>query len=102
MRSRSMLALAVLVPFLAFSVWVSIGHGPLGFVDTALHGGWETQVFLDLVIAMVVASTVVRRDALKRGISPWPWMVSMALLGSIGMLGYFVYREIPGVSRPEA
>ena len=102
MRSRSMLALAVLVPFFAFSVWVSIGHGPLGFIDTALHGGWETQVVMDLFIALAVASTVVRRDALKRGITPWPWMVAMALLGSIGMLVYFVYREIPGVSRPEA
>lgn len=99
MRSRSWLALAVLVPFFAFSVLVSMRHGPLGFLDTAVHGGWETQVFLDLVIALTVASTVVRRDALKRGISPWPWMVSMALLGSIGMLGYFVYRELPGVSR---
>jgi hypothetical protein len=104
MRSRngSLLALLVLVPFFAFSVWVSMHHGPLGFVDTALRGGWETQIFLDLVIAMAVASTVVRRDALQRGIAPWPWMVAMATLGSIGLLGYFVYRELPGVSRAPA
>jgi hypothetical protein len=95
-----MVALAVLVPFFAFSGWVSLRHGPLGFVDTALHGGWETQVFLDLVIAMTVASTVVRRDALKRGITVWPWMVAMLTVGSIGLLGYFVYRELPGVGRP--
>lgn len=101
MRSRtsSLLALLVLVPFFAFSVWVSMRHGPLGFIDTALHGGWETQVFLDLAIAMVVASTVVRRDARKRGITSWPWMIAMFTLGSIGLLGYFVYRELPGVSR---
>lgn len=57
---------------------------------------------LDLVIALTVASTVVRRDALKRGIAAWPWMIATAALGSIGMLGYFVYREIPGVGRREA
>jgi hypothetical protein len=56
-------------------------------------------VFLDLVIALTVASTVVHRDARQRGISPWPWMVAMSMLGSIGMLTYFVYREIPGVSQ---
>ena len=100
-RSWSLVALLVLVPFFAFSGWVSVRHGPLGVIDTALHGGWETQVFLDLVIAMTVASTVVRRDALKRGIAPWPWMIAMALLGSIGLLGYFVYRELPGVSRAD-
>jgi hypothetical protein len=102
MRNRSWLALAVLVPFFAFSVVVSSRHGAFGFVDMAMRGGWETQVFLDLVIALTVASTVVHRDARKRGISPWPWMVAMAALGSIGMLGYFAYREIPGVARAEA
>lgn len=102
MQSRSWLALAVLVPFFAFSGWVSMHHGPLGFIDVLLHGGWETQVFLDLAIALTVASTVVHRDARQRGLSPWPWMVAMALVGSIGMLGYFVYRELPGVGRREA
>lgn len=104
MRSRtaSLLALVVLVPFFAFSVWVSLHHGWLGFLDTAVHGGWETQVFLDLVIAMTVASTVVRRDARQRGLAAWPWMLAMFTLGSIGLLGYFVYRELPGVGRAPA
>lgn len=104
-RSRSLLALGVLVPFFTFSVWVSLHHGWLGFVDTAVHGGWETQIFFDLVIALVVASTVVVRDARRRGLRAWPWLVATALLGSIGTLGYFVYRAVPGVGRaptPEA
>ncbi|MEZ4406020.1 MAG: DUF2834 domain-containing protein [Polyangiales bacterium] len=101
-RSRSLLALAVLVPFFTFSVWVSLHHGWLGFIDTAIQGGWETQIFLDLVIALVVASTVVVRDARRRGLRAWPWLVATALLGSIGMLGYFVYRAVPGVGRAPA
>ena len=96
MKPRSLLALAVFVPFTAYSVWVSIAHGPLGFIPVLSAGGWSTQVFLDLVIAMSVASTVVHRDARARGINPWPWTVAMFTLGSVGLLGYFVAREFIG------
>lgn len=96
MHSRSRLALLVFVPFTAFSLWVSAQHGPLGFFDVLTGGGWSTQVFLDLVIAMSVAASVVYRDARRRGINPWPWIVSMYLLGSVGMLAYFSAREALG------
>ncbi len=96
MKPRSLLALAVFVPFTVYSVWVSIEHGALGFIPVLSAGGWSTQVFLDLVIAMSVASTVVHRDARARGINPWPWTVAMFTLGSVGLLGYFVAREFIG------
>ena len=96
MKSRSMLALAVFVPFTAFSVWVAARHSALGFLSLIPEGGWQTQVFVDLVIALAVASTVVHADARRRGINPWPWMLSMLALGSVGMLAYFVAREFLG------
>lgn len=96
MHSRSRLALLVFVPFTAFSLWVSAHHGALGFFDVLTGGGWSTQVFLDLVIAMSVAASVVYRDARRRGINPWPWLVSMYLLGSVGMLAYFSARDSLG------
>ena len=102
MKPRSLLALAVFVPFTAFSLWVSWHDGALGFIPVLTAGGWSTQVFLDLVIAMCVASTVVHRDARSRGISPWPWMVAMFTVGSIGLLGYFVAREFIGRREPTA
>ena len=102
MKPRSLLALAVFVPFTAFSLYVAEKHGALGFLSLLTAGGWSTQVFLDLVISLTVASTVVHRDARVRGMNPWPWMLSMLALGSIGMLAYFVAREFrraPDVSR---
>jgi hypothetical protein len=94
MQPRSRLALAVLVPFTAFSFWVIERAGPVGFVTLALREPWGAQVFLDLVIAITVASTVVARDARARGLRAWPWYIAMATLGSIGLLGYFVYRDL--------
>lgn len=101
MNSRARLALAVFVPFTAYSLWVSAQHGPLGFFAVLTGGGWSTQVFLDLVIAMSVLAGVVHRDAKERGINPWPWIVSMYLLGSVGLLAYFSARDSLG-RRPEA
>ena len=94
MKPRSLLALAVFVPFTAFSLYVAEKHGALGFLSLLTAGGWSTQVFLDLVISMTVASTVVARDARARGLTAWPWFLAMAGLGSIGLLGYFVYRDL--------
>lgn len=102
MKPRSLLALAVFVPFTAFSLYVSAREGALGFLPLLTRGGWSTQVFLDLVIAMTVASSLVHRDARARGINPWPWMLSMFTLGSVGMLAYFVARDFLGDRRARA
>ena len=93
MQPRSRLALAVFVPFTAFSFWVIAQSGVTGLFPV-LREPWGAQVFLDLVIAMTVASTVVARDARARGLRAWPWYVAMGALGSIGLLGYFVYRDL--------
>lgn len=93
MQPRSRLALAVLVPFTAFSFWVIERAGLVGLVPV-LREPWGAQVFLDLVIAITVASTVVARDARARGLKAWPWYLAMGALGSIGLLGYFVYRDL--------
>lgn len=94
MQPRSRLALAVLVPFFAFSLWVVERAGPLGFLSLALREPWGAQVLIDLAIAITVASTVVARDARARGLKAWPWFIAMATVGSIGLLGYFVYRDL--------
>jgi len=93
MQPRSRLALAVLVPFTAFSFWVIAQSGVAGLFSV-LREPWGAQVFLDLAIAITVASTVVARDARDGGLRAWPWYIAMVTLGSIGLLGYFVYREL--------
>ena len=94
MNPRSAIALVVLVPFFGFSLWVADRAGPLGFLTLVAREPWGAQISLDLAIALTVASTVVVRDARARGLRAWPWLVSMTALGSIGLLGYFVYREV--------
>lgn len=94
MSPRSRLAMLVFVPFTAYSLWVSSAHGALGFLSVLTGGGWSTQVFLDLAIALTVAASVVYRDARRRELNPWPWIVSMYLLGSVGMLAYFSLRDL--------
>lgn len=92
--SRLLLALAVFVPFTAFSLWVVGLDGFFGFVPAALDGRWGTQVFLDLCISLVLATFWLVPDAKRRGIHPWPFVIACVPLGSIGALGYLVWREV--------
>jgi hypothetical protein len=92
--SRLLAALAVFVPFTAFSVWVVLEEGFLGFVPAALDGRWGTQVFLDLCCALVLATFWLVPDARRRGINPWPFVLTCVPLGSIGALAYLVWREV--------
>jgi len=94
MQPRSRLALLVLVPFVAFTAWVILRAGPVGFVALALREPWGAQVLLDLVIACVLALGALVPDARSRGLRAWPWCVATALVGSIGLLGYYVYRDL--------
>jgi hypothetical protein len=99
--SRLLAALAVFVPFTAFSTWVIAQDGYLGFVPPALDGRWGTQVFLDLCISLTLATLWLVPDAKRRGINPWPFVASLLPLGSIGALAYLVWREVKAL-RPSA
>jgi hypothetical protein len=98
-------ALRIGVPvglFLLFSLYtldVVRTHGLLGFLSLAGRERWGMQLLLDLAISLFVAGGWVRRDAKARGIVAWPYLVAMALLGSIGTLAYFVRRSFTPASR---
>lgn len=94
MQTRGRLALVVLVPFVAFTVWVMQRGGPVGFVPLVMREPWGAQVFVDLVIACVLALGALVPDARSRGLRAWPWCVATALVGSIGLLGYYAYRDL--------
>ncbi len=91
---RLVLALVLFVAFTAYSVEVAIVHGPLGFLSVHEQGGWNLQVFLDLVLAILGFNVLAAPDAKRLGIPHWPYFVAMLALGSIGMLAYFVHREL--------
>ncbi|MDQ3031657.1 MAG: DUF2834 domain-containing protein [Myxococcota bacterium] len=94
MNVRLFAALAVLVPFTAYSVLVAADHGPLGFIELAMREAWATQMLLDLLIALGLFAVFAYPDARARGLPFWPYVVGCALLGSPAALAYVVHREL--------
>lgn len=94
------LAVVLLIVFTTYSVMVAVEHGPLGFIAAHEQGGWNLQVFLDLVLALLGFFTLGGPDAKRNGIAFWPYVLATLALGSIGMLAYFVHREWRSLRQP--
>lgn len=80
----------VLVDFLAltaYAVWV---HGYLGIFELLFANPATILGSTDLVISLSLASIWMWQDAKKRGISPVPYLVATAALGSAGPLLYLI------------
>jgi hypothetical protein len=96
------LSLALFIGFTTYSVFVVIEHGPLGWLDVLTGGGWGTQVFLDLGLFVLGFFVLAVPDAKRRGIPVWPYFIVSMLVGSIGMLPYFVHRELRALRQRDA
>jgi hypothetical protein len=95
-KTRTVIAIAVLAPFLVFSLWVVANHGLFGFLTLARDEPWHLQVLLDLGIACTFGLSWVKQDARKRGITTtWPYYVATMLVGSVGLLAYAIRRGLP-------
>lgn len=95
---RRYVIIAALIVFTAYTLSVMAGHGVLGFVSLAGREPWALQVLLDLLVMLALFSTWVARDARKRGLTAWPWILASMTMGSVGALAYLAYREVR--SRP--
>ncbi len=101
MKSRVFLAIAAFAVFTTYTVMVALDHGLTGFIgDVALAGGWGTQVFLDLIVALVLFSGFMWTDARKRGIPPLPYLIAILTCGSVGALAYLVHRSLKSANTP--
>jgi hypothetical protein len=49
---------------------------------------------LDLLIACSFGIGWMTGDARRRGITSWPFVVMTVVVGSIGLLGYLVWRSV--------
>lgn len=87
-------AAAILVPFTAYSLWVVAGHGYTGFLSLVTREPWGMQLLLDLVIACSFGIGWMHADAKRRGVAFWPFVPVVLAAGSIGLLGYVVWRGI--------
>lgn len=97
---KLVLPLVAFLGFTVYSVLVALEHGPLGFVSLAWVGGWTTQVLLDLVLALTGFLVLAGPDARSRGINLWPFAIATIALGSVGMLAYFVRRQLGELRQP--
>ena len=93
-RRTALLAGAVLAAFTAYSLWVVAGFGYTGFLTLAMREPWALQLLLDLAIACTFGIGWMRADARRRGIASWPFIPVVLGLGSIGLLGYLVWRGL--------
>lgn len=85
---RAMFTTAVFVGFSVYSFGVIGDLGLFSVFDVALAGGWSTQVFLDLCIAISVSIVWMRNDARHHDLVWWPFAVASLALGSIAVLAY--------------
>ena len=90
MSSRRTIALVMLIPFLALTVYAVTQVGYLGIFEYHIHSPAGWQVFVDLVIALLVVMLWLFPEARRNGRNPWPWFVGTLFLGSIAPLLYLV------------
>ncbi len=92
LRSKAIAAATILVVFTVYSMWVVLGFGYTGFLSLAMREPWAMQLLLDLVLACTFGIGWMVHDARPRGIATWPFVIATLFVGSIGLLGYVVWR----------
>lgn len=93
-RTLAIVAALVLIPFTVFTLDVVASHGLLGFLTLAGDEPWALQVLLDLGIAGSFAIGWMVKDARRRGLTVWPFVVATVTCGSIGLLSYVIRRGV--------
>ena len=88
MRVRRWLLIALTAAFSAASLWALSERSYTGLLQFAFQGAAEVQLFTDLTVAAVLASTWMVRAARRRGIASWPFLVLVVAAGSFGLLAY--------------
>lgn len=87
------LAVLMAIPFLILSAYALMQVGYIGIFDYHRHSPAGWQVFADLVIALVLVLSWMIPEAKSRGDNPWPWVALTLFAGSIGPLGYLIFRD---------
>ena len=93
MNLRQLIIAAALLAFTAFSLVVVGEVGYIGLWQAGLASKATLQILLDLCIACGLGGLWLLGDAQRRGVNPWPWLLAVLTLGSIGLLAYLFMRE---------
>ena len=86
------LAILILIPFTALTVYAVWDVGYFGIFDYQRHSSAGWQVFADLVIALVLVLTWMIPEAKRQGRNVWPWVLVTLVAGAFGPLLYLATR----------
>ena len=90
------LAAVAIAAFAVLTIAGIVNDGiPDGVIDAITFNTMSWQIYIDLVLAIVVLSIWIHRDAPRRGISPWPFIVGGVIAGMFGPLFYLLLRPEP-------
>ncbi len=84
------LAIVGLLILGVISVLALAEGGLAGFLVGITHSWATVQIYVDLVIAIVFLIVWMWRDANKKGLNPWPWIVLALVIGSFSPLIYLI------------
>lgn len=87
--------LIVTALFSAYTGWVVWHTGYLGFFQQLLASQAGQQVLVDIIIALFLVTSWMKRDARQRSRRFWPYALATVALGSIGPLLYLALRPEP-------
>jgi len=102
MSTRLVVLLIVLAAFGALTALALLDVGFLGILEPHFRSWGGAQVFVDLVIACLLACIWMIGDARERGVSAWPFVLITLVAGSFGPLLYLVVREVRATARKTA
>lgn len=86
------LSIVLLIPFTILTLYALTDVGYIGIFDYHRHSSAGWQVFADLVVALILVSCWMIKDARTSGRTVWPWLAVTLTLGSIGPLLYLALR----------
>ncbi len=93
MNMRSFALAAVLLDFVALTVWAILNTSWVAFIEL-VSSPMGIQVCVDLTVALIFSSVWIYRDAKARGVNPVPWLVLTWTTGSPGPLAYALSRSM--------
>ncbi len=99
MSVRLIVLVAVIGGFSLLTAFALLDVGYFGIFKPHLLSWGGAQVFVDLVIALMLACIWMVNDARERGMSAWPFIAITLLAGSFGPLLYLVARELRSTAR---
>jgi len=94
MSNRSIMLLLVIATFGLLSALALQDVGYFGIIAPHFRSWGGAQVFADLTILAVLFCIWMVRDARRRGVAAWPFILMTVFLGSFGPLFYLVAREL--------